>query len=203
MIAGGRFNEAIRYAEQAISFYPLRHHRIPNLAFDIGFLWMRLYYFSSAIYLFERVLPWFEIQSHKILLLSALARSSAAVHDRIRYERASDRVLRMVEEGNERAASSLYHLAEGARYFELWERARTLATQALDLGRRVSNVSVVGAAEGMLAELPLQNQGPADIVPEEGGPVDRITTMLLKKLAKQPAPELSEAMLFPERYQTD
>ncbi len=203
MIAGGRYDEAVLHAEEAISLYPLKHQRIPNLAFDIGFLWMRLCYFSSAIYLFERVLPWFEVQSHKILLVSALARSTAAVHDRIRFERASDRVLRMVAEANDRASSSLYHLAEGARYFEQWDRAGALAREALTEARRVGNMSVIAAAEGMLAELPLRTQGPLDVVPEEGSTVDRITGLLLKKLAKQPAPELSEAMLFPERHQMD
>ena len=59
------------------------------------------------------------------------------------------------------------------------------------------------AAEALLATLPLKMQGPEDVVPDEGGKLDRITIKILKKLAKQPAPVISETVLFPERHPAD
>jgi tetratricopeptide (TPR) repeat protein len=202
-VHSGRYHDAITHADKAITFYPSKHPRLPNLGLDIGFLWMKLSYYSSAIYLLDRVLPWFDLQSHRILVLAAIARSTAAVHDRIRFERSSAEVLRMVAAGNERSASSLYHLAEGARYFEQWDRAGSLGRSALDEALRVGNQTVVQLARALLAELPSRTQGPDDLVPEEGSVTDRITTKILKKLAKQPAPESSETVLFPEHYPTD
>jgi tetratricopeptide (TPR) repeat protein len=203
LIDAQRYPEAIEHAARAIDLYPSKHPRLPNLAYDIGFLWMRLGYFSSAIYLFEKVLPWFEARPLRILVLAATARSVAAVHDRIRFERATAEVLRMVGAGSDRATASLYHLAEGTRYFEQWDRAQMLALRALDEAHRSGNQTVVTLVNGLIAELPSRTQGPEDLVPEEGSLVDRITTKLLKKLAKQPAPGSSEAALFPEHFPTD
>ena len=41
-LAGGRYAEAIEHAEKAVDLYPTKHPGIPNLAYDIAFLWMRL-----------------------------------------------------------------------------------------------------------------------------------------------------------------
>jgi tetratricopeptide (TPR) repeat protein len=202
-IAGSRFDEAMEHAEKAVSLYPAKHPGIPNLAYDIGVLWMHLGAFSSAIYLFDRALPWLEIQTYRILGLAALARSTAAVHDRVRYERLSAMVLKMVEAGDSRTAAALYHLAEGARYFEQWERSSMLARQALQEARATGNKSVSVAAERLLATLPTKTQGPEDVVPDEGDRLDRITVRIMKKLAKQPAPVASETVLFPESHPTD
>lgn len=203
LIDAQRYPEAIEHAARAIDLYPSRHPRMPNLAYDVGFLWMRLGYYSSAIYLLEKALPWFERRPLRILVLAATARSVAAVHDRIRFERSAAETLRMAEAGNERTAASLYHLAEGARYFEQWDRAEMLASRALAEAHRSGNRTVVALVSGMLAELPSRTQGPEDLVPEEGSPVDTITRKLLRKLAKQPAPGASEAVLFPEHYPSD
>jgi tetratricopeptide (TPR) repeat protein len=202
-LTGGRYDEAIEHAEKAVSLYPTKHPGIPNLAYDIALLWMHLCAFSSAIYLFDRALPWLEVQTYRILGLAGLARSTAAVHDRIRYERLSAKVLQIAAVGDSRTAAALYHLAEGARYFEQWERSSILAQQALQEAKRAGNRSVLVAAEGLLTTLPLKRQGPEDVVPEEDGKLDRITIKILKKLAKQPAPVISETVLFPERHPTD
>lgn len=202
-VHAGRYLDAIEHAGKAADLYPTKHPAIPHLAYDIGYLWMRLSYFSSAIYLFEKALPWLEVQPYRILGLAALARSTAAVHDRIRYERAASQALQIVSAGSDRSAAALYHIAEGARYFEQWERAETLGIRALNEAQRVGNRTIVSLASGMLAELPSRTQGPEDLVPEEGGILDRTTSKVLKKLARQPAPVSSEAVLFPERYPTD
>jgi tetratricopeptide (TPR) repeat protein len=202
-INAGRHDDAVCHADRTISLYPAKHHRIPNLAYDIALFWMQLGYFSSAIYLCEKVLPWFEAQPLRILVLAALARSSGAVHDRIRYERTSAEVLRMVAAGNDWTAASLYHLAEGVRYFEQWGRAESLALRSLEEAKRVGNRTVIAASENLLITLLLKTQGPDDVVPEEGSLVDRVTDAVLRKLARQPAPGISEAVLFPERHQMD
>jgi len=197
-----RYAEAIDHAGKAVDLYPSKHPRVPNLGYDVAFLWMRLHYFSSAIYLLDKVLPWFENQPLRVLVLAALARSTASVHDRIRFERMSTEVLKIISAGHDRAAASLYHLAEGARYFEQWERAEMLARQALGEANRSRNQSVSEAAKNLLCILPDRTQGPEDVVPDEGSEVDRITEKVLKKLARQPVPGSSGAVLFPEHYPT-
>lgn len=203
-VHSGRYLDAIEHAGKAADLYPAKHPAIPHLAYDIGYLWMRLSYFSSAIYLIEKALPWLKVQqSYRVLGLAALARATAAVHDRIRYERAAAQVLQIVAAGSERSAAALYHVAEGARYFEQWDRAESLGARALDVAMRVGNRTVVSLASALLAALPGRTQGPEDLLPEEAGIIDKTTTKVLKKLAKQPAPDSSGTVLFPERYPTD
>ena len=202
-VHSGRYFEAIEHAGKAADLYPAKHPAIPHLAYDIGYLWMRLSYFSSAIYLFDKALPWLEVQPYRVLGLAALARATAAVHDRIRYERAAAQVLEIVAAGSERSAAALYHIAEGARYFEQWNRAEALGTRAREEAKRVGNRTVVSLASGLLAALPSRTQGPEDLIPEEAGIIEKTTSKVLKKLAKQPAPKASETVLFPERYPTD
>ncbi|MET0398392.1 MAG: tetratricopeptide repeat protein [Longimicrobiaceae bacterium] len=196
----GRVNEALQHAELAARLYPVGHPFFPRLAHDIGFLWLKQDYFSSALLLFEKVLPWVERQRERILALASLARSAAAVKDHIRFERAATEVLAMAAADNELAASSLYHVAEGERSFWKWDRAELLAQRALRLAEERQNETVVRLARSLLEAVAIHRTGDVDLVPPEQSITDRITTMVLEKLQKQPAPELSSGAVRPEQY---
>ncbi len=110
-----RWDEAIGYAERAVALYKTGHPRFPLLAQDAALLWSSLGYYSSALPIYERVLPFVEHQRETILVLGNIARAAAAVHDRIRYERAAREVLHLAAVDTEMSAPALYHTAEGAR----------------------------------------------------------------------------------------
>jgi len=198
-----RWPEALEHAEQAVRLYKNGHPRFPLVAFDVAFMWSWLGYFSSALPVFEKVLPFVEHQRERLLVLASLARSAAAVRDHIRYVRASNEVLRMAAQDSEMAASSLYHTAEGARSFQQWDRAEELAARALSIAVQRRDADVVELSEQLLTELKKKEPGDVDLVPEEGGIVDATRELILRKLQKQPAPELSSGAVPPEAYPPD
>lgn len=199
----GRVDEALQHAKQAARLYPSGHPRFPLLAHDVGFLWLRQGYFSSALLLFEKILPWLEGQHERILVLASLARSAAAVKDHIRFERAAAEVLAMAAADNELAASSLYHVAEGERSFWEWDKAEKLATRALALAQEREDATVVALAELLLNAIRVHKLGDVDAVPPVGGEIDTATAVILQKLNKQTAPDVSSRAISPERYPTE
>ncbi|HEX2093367.1 MAG TPA: hypothetical protein VHG28_13260 [Longimicrobiaceae bacterium] len=198
-----RWGEALEHAKQAVRYYKNGHPRFPLLAFDVAFMWSWRGYFSSALPVFEKILPFVEHQRERILVLASLARSAAAVRDHIRYVRASNEVLRLAAQDTEMAASSLYHVAEGARSFQQWDRAEELATRALDIAWQRRDADIVKLAERLLIALKANEPGDVDVVPEEGGIVDATREMILRRLQKQPAPDESSRAVRPEQYPTD
>ena len=200
-----RLPDALDQADKAATFYPAKHPRVPAVACDIGYLWLRLGHFSTATYLFGRALPWITVPSDRVVVLSLYARAAAANRDRVRFERLAERALRLITERNDRSDAALYHLAEGARSYEQWSRAEELAAQALALARTRNDKAVVTDAESLLAGIVERSSGDVDTVPDEGGDVDRITHKVLTKLRRMPAPESldPEAAFFPENYPPD
>lgn len=204
-VDAGRLDDAAEFALKAIRLHPAKHPRLPILAFDIGFLWLSKGHFSAALYLFNKVLPRIILSSERVLALALFARSAAAVRDRIRFERAAGEVMKLVPANSERADTALYHLAQGVRSFEQWERAKELAEEAVELARFRHNGIVSTLTRRLLDQISERELGDVDVVPEEGGFVDRVTAEVLAKLRKQPAPEPHDSGvgLFPERYPLD
>ncbi|HLM66136.1 MAG TPA: hypothetical protein VK358_01350, partial [Longimicrobium sp.] len=127
------------------------------------------------------------------------ARAAGAVRDRVRFERAAAEVLRLAVSGSEMAASSVYHVAEGARCFEQWDRSAELARESIKLGMMWGNKSVLELATRLLAGLSLRDPGDMDTVPPEGGEVDEVVALLLKRLRKHTAPRDRRAVP-PEQF---
>ncbi len=197
-----KLSKAAEHAEHAIDLYPVKHPRIPFLAFDIGHLWLRFGHFSSSMYLFTNALPW--IEGDPMNGLAYLARAAAAVRDKVRYERLVGRLLQMTTPEDSRTPATLYHLAEGARSFEQWERAEELALRATEYARARGDQSILDLANCLLQKLSVREAGDLDVVPDEGGAVDRVTSKVLRKLRKATVPGTIDprTVLFPERYPT-
>lgn len=196
----GNKEVALKHLKTAAEFYRVDHPRFPALAYDAGFFLMREGYFSSALLLFEQVLPWVEGQRVSILVRSALARSAAAVRDNIRYQRQCTAVLGMVAVDDEDSANALYQLAEGARSFMDWARAEAFAVRALALAEKRDDRTIAAYASALLAAITLHQQGDIDRVPPEGDPVDAVTLEVLRKLNKRTmATPIAEAVP-PERF---
>jgi tetratricopeptide (TPR) repeat protein len=198
-----RRDEALEHLRQAADFYRVDHPRFPALAYDAGFFLMREGYFSCALLLFERVLPWVENQRVSILVRSALARSAAAVRDHIRFQRQAAIVQDMATADDEDSANALYQLAEGARSFMDWDRAHDLAQAALVVAHKRHDATIITYVEHLVAALAGRLPGDVDRVPPEGDAVDAVTQQILKKLNKRPAPALKVGLVPPERYPTE
>ena len=199
----GRWSEAVLHGERAVALYKTGHPRFPLLAQDIALLWSRLGFFSSALPVYERVLPFVAHQRERILVLGNLARAAAAVHDRIRYERAAREVLILAGEDAEMSAPALYHIAEGARSLAEAKRAEQLAARALDVAIARQDGTVVELARALLIALPDTTSADTDQVPDEGDPVDSTRQIILRKLEKQPHESSRSIVIPPERFPTD
>lgn len=196
-----QWEEALLHGQQAVALYKRGHPRFPNLAHDVAFFWCRRGYFSSALPVLKIVASLLE--RDRGYVLASLARAAAAVRDHILFERTAHELLARASSESEMAASSLYHLAEGARCFHEWERSEQLARSALELARTRQNGTVVDLAEKLLEELAHRKPGDVDIVPEEGSVIDETRDLMLRKLRKQSAPGLSPGAVPPERYTPD
>ena len=195
-----RWDDALRFAKNAVSFYENGHPRFPLLAHDLAFFWNRLGYYSSALPVVEKVLPFVGHLRERILVLATLARSAAAVRDHLRFQRAAREVIALAKTDSEMSASSLYHLAEGARCFQDWEFSEQLARMALEAAHARKNGTIIGWAEALLSgAIPQHLPGDYDTIPEDGSAVDEIRELILEKLKKQPPPDLSGAVPL-ERY---
>jgi tetratricopeptide (TPR) repeat protein len=196
----GRKSDALSHLKKAAECYRPDHPRFPAFAYDAGFFLMRESYFSSALLLFETVLPRVEGQRVSILVRSALARSAAAVRDNIRYTRQANAVLPMVTADDEDSANALYQLAEGARSFQDWTRAETLAIRALALATKRSDTRIAEHAGTLLEAIRGRAPGDVDRVPPEDDPIDTLTQDVLRKLSKKTAPLGEGGAAPPERY---
>jgi len=199
----GRVEEALQHLGIASEYYGADHPRFPVLAYDAGFFLLREGYFSSALLVFESVLPWLVGQRVEILARSALARSAAAVRDHIRYQRAAEAVLALAAMDDEGSANALYQLAEGARSFLYWERAEELAKRAFEVGRKRQDGITIQSAAALLRAISGKEPGDVDRVPPVGDPVDRVTQEIMRKLKKRPAPASGTGTVPPEDYPTD
>ncbi|HEX2078102.1 MAG TPA: tetratricopeptide repeat protein [Longimicrobium sp.] len=198
----GRKSESLQHLKRAADYYRVDHPRFPGLVYDAGFFLMREGHFSSALPLFEQILPHVEGQRMSVYVRSALARSAAAVRDHIRFQRQASAVLGMVAVAGEGSANALYQLAEGARSFADWERAHALATRALDLALKRRDEATARVASALLQKIASRTPGDVDRVPLEGDAVEAVTERLLQKLRKLPAPQVSR-VVPPEWYPTE
>jgi tetratricopeptide (TPR) repeat protein len=198
-----RWDDALEYAKKAVEYYKRGHPRFPLLAHDVAFFWTRRGYYSSALPVVERILPWVEHQRERILVLATLVRCAAAVRDHLRYQRVAREVRELAASDTEMSASSLYHLAEGARCFHDWETAEQLGRRALDLAIARKNGTIVRWAETLLAEVASRIPGEYDAIPEEGSVVDETRELILYKLRHQPPPDPNARPVPPDKYPTD
>lgn len=198
-----RWEAALNFAKLAVEHYKVGHPRFPLLAHDVAFMWCRHGFYSSALPVFEEVLPYAVHQRERILVLASIARSAAVVRDRLRFERAAQGVLQMAEGDAEMTASSLYHVGEGARCFMEWERAEELARRALAVAQLRRNATVVRLAGELLEAVARREEAERDRIPEEGGIVDAVRLLILSKLRKQPAPSPTPRVVNLENYPTD
>lgn len=192
-----RYDEAWGYAKDALAAYKSDHPRFPLLAHDIALLWMHLGHFSAAHLVFERVLALLKRPSDRMVVLANVARSAAACGDRLRYERAVREILRALEEGDSVTMFTRYYLAQAARTAGDWDRAAYAAEKTLEVA---PEGEYRDRARKLIEEIAARLPGDEDVLPEEGGEIEQVREMLLRRLEKKPAPGSDPGAVPPEQY---
>lgn len=198
-IASGQYTEARVHAWDAVRMYAAHHPAFPRLAHDVAFMLSGEGYSASALPIFERTLDFFTGGAERMSVLASLARAAAVARDRLRFERAAAEAYALAERTPAGAESVLYQLAEGARCFEQWDRARVWAERALELATATGNKSVVRLAADLIAALAAKEMSPAAEIPEQGGAVDQLVDLVLRRLKKHTAPRDRRAVP-PEQF---
>ncbi|MDB4951303.1 MAG: hypothetical protein JWM27_3952, partial [Gemmatimonadetes bacterium] len=199
----GRMDEALESTSLAAALYPARHPRLPNLALDVALLWMDLEYFSSALYLLEKVLPRLIVPSSRRIAFAALARCYAVVRDRIKWARASEAALKIPAGSGPTESFVLYYLAESERSFERWDQAVTLALQVIAHEQSRGGGYAAARARALVQAERDPGSSDRDVIPAPNDKVEIITQTILKKLSARVGKPLNvNDVLFPELYPT-
>jgi tetratricopeptide (TPR) repeat protein len=198
-VASERYSEARMHAWEAVRMYAAHHPALPRLAHDVAFLLSAEGYYASAIPVFERSLPFFTGAPERVSVLASLAKAAGGVRDRLRFERAAAEALPLADQVPAMAESALYQIGEGARFFEQWDRAAELARRAADLACTNGNKSVVRLASQLLVQVEARELATGDRIPDQGGEIDQLVELMLRRLAKHTAPRDRRAVP-PEQF---
>jgi tetratricopeptide (TPR) repeat protein len=191
-----RYDEAWVHAKDALALYK-RHPRFPLLAHDIALLWMHLGHYSAAHLVFERVLALLKRPSDRMVVLANVARSAAACGDRLRYERAVREIIRFLENGGRVTVFTRYELAQAARTAGDWQRARYAAEKALDM---TPEGEYHDRTQKLISDIDARLPGDEDVLPEEGGEIEQVREVLLRRLERLAAPGIDPGAIPPEQY---
>ena len=188
------FDEAWGHAKDAVSCYTRDHPRLPALAHDIALLYSRLGYHSSAMPVFEAVLPTMRQVYERTIVLANVARAAAACRDRPRYERATLEIARLVETGHGVSVSASYNLACAAHTYEDRSRAEKLIADVLAT-RPEGHYR--GIAESLADAIRNGAPGENNLIPTVGSEIDSLRDELLHHLNNfETPPEFAT----PEKY---
>jgi tetratricopeptide (TPR) repeat protein len=138
----GTHEEAEEHLRQALRLYPVHHPRLPALAFDWGFLLVRLGHHSEALPLLERVALLILRPQEQTLVWSVTARAAAGSGHPFRHDELAERVLEASGLHAEHAAGALYNLGEAALSLGRWEQAGKLAAAAIEIARARNDAEV-------------------------------------------------------------
>lgn len=191
-----RFEEAWQHARNAITMYRVDHPRFPVLGHDVAVLWSKLGYFSSALPILEKVMPWMQRVDDRALGVANLARAASTCGDRIRYERAIREMSAILQAKHPVPASSIYNAARAAQNAQDWQRADPLVRLAVKRAAEKNRPATRRLLDEVRSRLP----GDADRLPEPESDFEEFREVLLRKLARCAPPEPPEAAPPPERY---
>lgn len=147
----GRMEEAYQHANAAIQAYGASHPRVPALAHDLGVLWVMRGEFERALPVLEATLPLVR-DGERVIVLSNVARASAAVNDRARYQEARDEVLAAIAGPAHApvAAEALLALAYADSNMGEWALSEATARQAARLADERGEAMIRTLAEAQV-----------------------------------------------------
>jgi tetratricopeptide (TPR) repeat protein len=128
----GDLKSALRFAGQALEWYPRHHTNLPALGHDVSFLLVRMDEHARALPLLKILLPKL-IPRDQVIGWSTLARAAAAIGNAAEYQEAAENVLRLVGLFDLHAAEAFENLASGACSLALWDQAQQYASRSLEI----------------------------------------------------------------------
>jgi tetratricopeptide (TPR) repeat protein len=185
----GTYADGEAYAARALEMYRVRHPRVPHLAHDYAYLLVRNGFYSHALFLLERLSPDLFEPRYQVIYWGTLARAAAGAGNRREYESAAYAVLQIADASEENAATSIVHVAEGARTFGEWDYSEWLAGRALEIGLKRKEATAIQLAETLLDALAERAPALPEAAPPAGARIAELSRLFIRRVGRQAAPE--------------
>lgn len=134
--AVGTYARAEKHLFGALSNYPVRYQRLPQLAHDAAYMFVCWGAFKAALEILDVVSPLIEKPTERIAVMGTISRAAAGIGDRIRHRDAVADVLLYAALSEINAAAALVLAAEGALDFQDWSRSVELAAVGLRIAEK-------------------------------------------------------------------
>lgn len=134
--SAGTFAAGERHAMRALELYSAQHPRLPHLAHDVGCLLALHGAYADGLAVLDAALPFFTRPWERVAMMGTVALAAAGAGQRERHAIAVADLLLLGSAAETHAAGALSLAAQGAALLGEWERARDLATRALELAER-------------------------------------------------------------------
>ena len=148
--ADGSFRAGAEHARRALETYTGDFFRLPHLAHDVAVLLTYHGAHTDALALLDAVLPFIVQPSERVAVLGTVARAAGGTRRRERFSEAVADVLLLEPMATMHAAGALMLCAEGAAMLGEHERARRLATRAMEWAVRRRERDVQRRAQRVL-----------------------------------------------------
>jgi tetratricopeptide (TPR) repeat protein len=183
----GHYRLAERHLRKALSIYPVKHKRIPALAYDIGFLLIRECQFQAALSVLERTTPLIKRPEERTLVWSAVAWAAAGAGLSERFEEAERTTVEQVAIFVDFAPAIFIHLAEACRALRRWDRALAYAEAAYRAALERQEPPLAEEAEELRTAIGLRQDAPAQAEDSvRTGALARAAVLRLQKWAQTP-----------------
>jgi tetratricopeptide (TPR) repeat protein len=189
---GNRTAQAQQFASAALRAYGSKHERVPALAHDIGYYWLRQGHYERSLTIFEALLPHFTVAAERIVVLANIARAAGGAGARDVYRKAWTEVNRLARDPETVAtlAPSMLDLARGAASLEEWDRAEQAAEQAFKVARERGEAQISLLAEDLLdsvrsrpSQKPASQVWEAAVSHDADADADRLANDMVRSLA--------------------
>lgn len=149
----GELDQAEEYARAALDRYLPRHDRLPALAYDVAFLWMKRGEFSRALPVLVELSDHFHEPHERVVVLASTARTAAACGDEDVFVQFSAEVAQLAAESKtgRGVPYALYELGLGASSLGRWQSAEQFLVRAESAARVRGEADVVVNAENALS----------------------------------------------------
>jgi tetratricopeptide (TPR) repeat protein len=147
-----QFAEANDLARMAFRAYGPRHPRLPELASDVGVLWLLRGEFAASLDTLRAAHPHIAHPCDQLLSWGNIARAAGGVGDRALFDEAWDQIWSYAGDWHNRqnAPWALMDAARGATSLRDWPRAERAASTAREIAQRRGEAHVLAEADSVL-----------------------------------------------------
>lgn len=137
------------YARAAFERYRGGHERLPALAHDVAFSWVKQGHYDQALSVLVELPVYFTVPHERARLMGSIARAAGACGNRGLFDRAAGEIREIASIPNlpREIASPLVELAVGATSLALWDTAESALELAVQLASQRGEGDVLARAE--------------------------------------------------------